>query len=108
MSPGLPIEPLGPIEPPGPLPWLVTQGNRIVRKDTGDVVLLRGVNRSGLEYTEPGDDGFLGAARLTRREIAHLCNDWHCNILRLPFTQDFALNGRGKWPAEAYLAALDQ
>jgi endoglucanase len=90
------------------LPWLATEGNRIIRKDTGDVVLLRGVNRSGLEYTEPGDHGFLNAARLTQDEINHLCNDWHCNVIRLPFVQDFALRGRGKFSAEAYLESLDQ
>ena len=91
-----------------PLPWLATQGNRIIRTDSGDGVLLRGVNRSGLEYTEPGRRGFLAHAHLTRDEIGRICNDWHCNIIRLPFNQDFALRGRGEFSAEAYLEALDQ
>jgi hypothetical protein len=91
-----------------PLPWLATQDNRIVRTDTGDIALLRGMNRSGLEYTEPGEHGFLTQAGITRDEIRTICQDWHCNVLRLPFVQDFALNGRGTWSARSYLEGLDQ
>ena len=47
------------------LPHLVTSGNRILRSDTMQAISLRGVNRSGLEYTEPSDGGFLAAAALT-------------------------------------------
>jgi peptidyl-prolyl cis-trans isomerase SurA len=37
------------------LPALATNGNRIVRRDTGEPVLPRGVNRSGFEYSDdPG------------------------------------------------------
>jgi len=90
------------------LPWLAAEGNRIVRVDTGDPVLLRGVNRSGLEYTEPGDHGFLASAGVSRDEVARLCTDWGSNVIRLPFVQDFALRGRGKFSAEAYLESLDR
>jgi hypothetical protein len=71
-------------------------------------MLLRGVNRSGFEYSRPGEAGFLAAARLTEEEIRTLCLDHRCNILRFPFNQDWALRGCGARSAEEYLAALDQ
>ena len=90
------------------LPALVTAGNRILRADQMSPVLLRGVNRSGLEYSEPNADGFLAAARITPDEIREIVADWHANIIRLPFNQDWCLNGRGTFSAKAYLASLDQ
>ena len=92
----------------GNLPGLVTSGNRILRAGTMEVVLLRGVNRSGLEYTEPSEAGFLGAAGLTEDEVREIVLNWRANILRLPFNQDWALHGRRGFSAEAYLASLDQ
>lgn len=90
------------------LPPLVTAGNQILRADTGGVVRLRGMNRSGLEYSEPGSRGFLEAAGLTREEVAEIVLNWNANVIRLPFNQDWALNGRGTYSAEDYRAALDQ
>jgi hypothetical protein len=90
------------------LPELVTSGNRIVRADTMQPVLLRGVNRSGLEYSRPGDAGFLTAAGLTEDEIREIVQEWRSNIIRLPFNQDWALHGRDSHSAEEYLAAIDQ
>ena len=90
------------------LPQLVTSGNRILRADTMEAVLLRGVNRSGLEYTEPSETGFLGAASFTEDEVREIVLNWRANILRIPFNQDWALRGRRGFSAEAYLASLDQ
>src|ERR1700733_3009555 len=89
-------------------PWLVTSGNRILRSDTLQPLLLRGVNRSGLEYTEPSDAGFLAAAQFSADEVREIVVAWRSNIIRLPFNQDWALNGRHGHPAEEYLASLDQ
>jgi hypothetical protein len=86
---------------------LGTSGNRIIRIDTGAAVRLRGVNRSGLEYSEPGTNGFLESAGITREEIEEMCGEWQANIIRLPFNQDWALHGRGGWPAEAYWDAIE-
>lgn len=74
---------------------------------SGEPLLLHGINLSGLEYREPGDTGFLAAARFTRDEIWHLVRDLGCNVLRIPFNQDWALRGRGVWSAESYLETLD-
>jgi hypothetical protein len=41
------------------LPRLVTHGNRIVNSQSGEAKILRGVNRSGPEYTEPDEEGIL-------------------------------------------------
>jgi endoglucanase len=87
---------------------LVTAGNRILRADQMSPVLLRGINRSGLEYSEPSTEGFLSAARITQDEIHEIVTGWRANILRIPFNQDWCLNGRGTHSAEEYLAALDQ
>src|SRR3984957_16194238 len=89
-------------------PWLVTSGNRILRSDTLQQLLLRGVNRSGLEYTEPSDAGFLAAAQFTCHEVREIGVSWRSNIIRLAFNQDWALNGRHGHPAEEYLASLVQ
>jgi endoglucanase len=90
------------------LPELATAGNRIVRVDTGDAVLLRGVNRSGLEYTEPGTAGFLAAAHFTADEVREMVGNWKSNVIRLPFNQDWCLHGRGGHSAEEYLGSIDQ
>jgi hypothetical protein len=90
------------------LPWLATAGNQIVRADSREPVRLRGVNRSGLEYSEPGESGFLQAAGISQAEIREIVEAWHSSVIRLPFNQDWALHGRGKWSAEDYQRALDQ
>jgi endoglucanase len=90
------------------LPWLVTDRNRVLRSDTGELQLLRGVNRSGLEYTEPTDAGFLAAADFTLDEVRQMVVNWGANVLRIPFNQEWALRGRGDHSAEEYLAGLDQ
>ena len=90
------------------LPALITSGNRILRADAMSPILLRGVNRSGLEYSEPDTEGFLSAAHLTRDEIQEIVTVWRSNVIRIPFNQDWCLKGRGDHPAEKYLSALDQ
>jgi hypothetical protein len=90
------------------LPALVTSGNRILRSDTMQPVLLRGVNRSGLEYSEPSVSGFLAAAGVTENEIREIVLNWRASVIRLPFNQEWALRGRGRFSAEDYLASLDQ
>jgi aryl-phospho-beta-D-glucosidase BglC (GH1 family) len=71
-------------------------------------VLLRGINRSGLEYSEPVDSGFLAAADFTADDVREMITGWHANVIRVPFNQDWCLRGRGSHPAEEYLASLDQ
>lgn len=87
---------------------LSTFGNRIIDAATGATVLLRGVNRSGLEYSEPDEDGFVSAAGMSRYEVRYLVRDWKCNIIRLPFNQDWVLNGRGGRSGEDYLRDIDR
>jgi endoglucanase len=90
------------------LPELVTSRNRILRADTMSPVLLRGINRSGLEYSEPSTAGFLDAAQFTQDEVQEIIEGWHANIIRLPFNQDWCLRGRNGHSAEEYLASIDQ
>jgi endoglucanase len=89
------------------LPELVTSGNRILRADSMQPVLLRGVNRSGLEYTEPSDEGFLAAAQFTEEEVRQIVSKWRSNVVRLPFNQAWALYGRHGHGAEEYLGCMD-
>ena len=90
------------------LPRLATFGNRIVIAATGKSILLRGVNRSGLEWAEPDEDGFCSSAGISRAEIEFIVKGWNCNILRLPLNQDWALSGRGGHSADVYLQDLDR
>jgi endoglucanase len=93
----------------GSLPPLATAGASIVNVETGARVRLIGVNRSGLEYVEPtAGGGFLDGAGITAEEIAAIVDGWRARVIRLPFNQDFALNGRRGHSAGAYLAAIDQ
>lgn len=87
---------------------LVTSGNRILQTDTMQPVLLRGVNRSGLEYSRPRDAGFLAAAGLSEDEIREIVQQWRSNIIRLPLNQDWALHGGNGHSAEEYLGSIDQ
>jgi hypothetical protein len=66
------------------------------------------VNRSGLEYAEPNGQGFLEMAYISESDIDYMVHDWAANIIRIPFNQDWALNGRGGFSASAYLDAIDQ
>jgi endoglucanase len=90
------------------LATLGTSGNRIISLATGEPILLRGVNRSGLEYAGPDEQGFLSGASLSRSEIEFIVKEWRCNILRLPFNQDFVLRGRLGRSGEEYQEAIDQ
>jgi endoglucanase len=90
------------------LPELITSGNRILRSETMHPILLRGINRSGLEYSEPSAAGFLDAAQFTEDELREMMLNWRANIVRLPFNQDWCLRGRSGHSAEEYLASLDQ
>ena len=95
---------------PGRLPLLAVRGRSIIRRDTGVPLRLRGVNRSGLEYAEPagpGPDAFLASARFDEADIERIAA-WGARIVRVPFTQDFVLRGRGPASGADYLAALDQ
>lgn len=79
------------------VPRLRAEGNRIVDPD-GNPVRLRGVNRSGLEYSPraiPEDD------------LAQIAHVWGANLVRLPFNQEWALNGGRGLSADDYLALLD-
>jgi endoglucanase len=87
---------------------LRTSGKRIVDSATGEPVLLRGVNRSGLEYAGPDEQGFLSGASLSRGEIEFIVREWRCTIIRLPFNQDFVLRGRMGRSGEEYQQAIDQ
>jgi len=87
---------------------LGTSGNRIIGLASGEPILLRGVNRSGLEYAEPDEQGFLSGASISRSEIEFIVKEWRSNIIRLPFNQDFVLRGRLGRSGQEYQEALDQ
>ena len=84
---------------------LETAGNRIVRSGTGEPVVLRGVNRSGLEYSSPEPPGSLARASIGQEELDAITG-WGANLIRLPFNQEWAL-GTPTYDAEPYLEALD-
>jgi endoglucanase len=85
---------------------LRVSGNMLIDSQTGEQVTLRGVVRSGLEYSSPGDIGPLLKAGITAQEIQEMAVGWGAKIIRLPFNQEWALRVEGYDP-EPYLAALD-
>jgi aryl-phospho-beta-D-glucosidase BglC (GH1 family) len=87
---------------------LATAGNRIVDTVTGQNVLLRGINRSGLEYAIPDEDGFASGAGIARAEVEWIVREWGANIIRLPFAQDRVLRGFGDRSGEEYLRDIDR
>ena len=87
---------------------LTVSGTKIVSGAASQTIRLRGVNRSGLEYAEPGSQGFLENAGISEPEISHMVREWGANVIRVPFNQDWVLHGRGSYTASTYLDALDQ
>jgi endoglucanase len=90
------------------LPWLATSDRALVSAESGQPIILRGINRSGLEYAEPGAAGFLESVSISQSEINHIVTDWGANVLRIPFNQDWVINGRGPFSQAMYLEAIDQ
>ncbi len=88
------------------LPALAVVGNRIVNAETLRPVRLRGVNRSGLEYSPPADPGPIERAGITAHEFDEIAS-WGANIVRLPFNQEWALPSETYDPSR-YLDAMDQ
>ncbi|MEP7354685.1 MAG: cellulase family glycosylhydrolase [Acidobacteriota bacterium] len=87
---------------------LRVSGNKIVSTAKGEPILLRGVNRSGLEHSEPDHDSFVSAAGMSGYEFHYIAYHWKANIFRIPFNQDWALNGRGSKTADDYLRDIDR
>ena len=86
----------------GRLPRLVVDGNRL-RDPGGSTVVLRGVNRAELDVAEPGALDHQGnpqvsaraAAGITHEELRALADEWRVNVVRLPVSQDWALDRPG-------------
>jgi aryl-phospho-beta-D-glucosidase BglC (GH1 family) len=87
---------------------LRARGNQIVNAATGEPVLLRGVNRSGLEYSDPDHDSFISAAGMSGHEFRWIVWNWKANLFRIPFNQQWALRGCGDKSSEDYLRDLDR
>lgn len=66
------------------LEWLHVEGNKIIN-ESGEQVILHGVNRSGLEYDNPGGND------MSETEIDHICTEWRANIIRVPFNQEWIM-----------------
>lgn len=69
---------------------LETRGARIVSRRTGEPVRLRGVNVSGMEYSNER------LAGVTAAEADVIVREWGANVVRLPFVQSLVLDGGGR------------
>lgn len=94
----------------GTLPRLSAIGNQLT--SGGGPVVLRGVNRSGMEYTaKTGLDPVMHAATRTWRttagitdsEVSDIAGTWLAKIVRIPINQERVLSPRFK----DYMADLD-
>jgi hypothetical protein len=68
---------------------LCVEGRWLAEAESGRRVLLRGVNRSGMEYRAEGCGG------ITREEIGFLCGACGCSVVRIPFNQEWVLERPG-------------
>ncbi len=59
---------------------LKVKGNQVLNSKE-QPVLLRGVNTASLEWSSDGEGHILETVRVA-------IDDWNCNIIRLPLTQD--------------------
>jgi hypothetical protein len=87
---------------------LRAKNHRIVSARSGDPVLLRGVNLSGLEYSAAPGGTFLDAARIDEGVVREIVRGWRANVVRVPFNQDWVLRGTASSTAAEYLQALDR
>ncbi len=95
---------------------LSISGNQIVTSE-GCTLRLRGVDVSGLEYSPYGDTGTgapttnINGTTMTDYVAiaAEAVTAWHCNIIRLPFNQDFwfgCSNSKGTPDQTAYQSEI--
>ena len=90
----------------GGLPALARAGNKIFAADSGAPMRLRGVNRSGLEYSFRNAGCCLASAGVSEAELDAIAG-WGANIIRLPFNQAWVLGSADLQP-QAYLEVLDE
>jgi hypothetical protein len=69
--------------------------------------VLRGLNRSGLEYAHPVAGDFLRGAGITDEELDTIVGQWGANVIRVPFNQARVL-ADGRPRSTGYLASLDR
>src|SRR3954452_11528032 len=74
------------------LPWLTTAANRIVVAGNGATVVLRGINRSGLEYAADLGGDFLDGAHMKVAEFEEIIDDWGAPAVPIPFSQSRVLD----------------
>ena len=70
-----------------PLKWLHAEGAAIM-DENGETRILRGVNRSGLEYDKKGNG-------ISEEEIRFICGEWKAQVIRLPFNEEWVLTDPG-------------
>lgn len=78
--------------------------NKIVNARTGVEVILRGVNRSGLEYSSLADP--LISAGISQGGITEIVEHWGATIIRLPFNQEWALE-TPRYDPQPYRTAIE-
>jgi len=76
-----------PAKGPAPLKWLHAEGAAIM-DESGEARILRGVNRSGLEYDKEGNG-------IGEEEIRFICEEWKAEVVRLPFNEEWILTDAG-------------
>ncbi len=69
------------------LPQLACDGPRVVERDSGRERILRGVNVSGMEYSD------VPLAGVTPDELTTIVRGWGASVVRIPFVQSRVLEG---------------
>ena len=79
---------------------LKAEQGRLIDEQTGETVILHGVNRCGLECWS-SNDGILDVIRVAM-------DDWHADTIRLPLSQDRWFGYHPTYTREGYRAIVDE
>jgi hypothetical protein len=90
---------------PAPPPAIRVHGNRLLDA-AGRPLLLRGVNRMGLEYSCVQGKGLL-SEQLDRRSVDAI-KSWRLNVVRLPLNEHCWLGIGGEPSGEAYRQGVEE
>ena len=91
----------------GSLPWLTTQGNRVITI-AGEPVILRGVSVVGMDGAPPDSARGYAAGAGISDALLDQATAWGANVVRVAINRRRVLAGTDQWTGWDYLRELDE